>query len=180
MPNWCSNQVIIEGKREDIAALRAAFTKGEFLNFLNPEPEGLMESEQVEAATMPNWWHWRVANWGCKWEIAVGKEDEYDETQVTWNDTDVEITFHSAWAPPLAAFKNAIDKFNITCYYYEPGMCFAGKAHSVDTQWIEAEYILDDHTELPNDIDDMFMISEQAELDAALASNPNYDKSEFQ
>ena len=151
MPNWCSNQVIIEGKREDIAALRAAFTRGEFLNFLNPEPKGLMESEP-----------------------------EYDETQVTWNDTDVEITFQSAGAPPLAAFRNAIDKFNITCYYYEPGMCFAGKAHSVDTQWIEAEYILDDHTELPNDIDDMFMISEQAELDAALASNPNYDKSEFQ
>jgi len=151
MPFWCNNQVIIEGKREDIAALRAAFTRGEFLNFLNPEPKGLMESEP-----------------------------EYDETQVTWNDTDVEITFQSAGAPPLTAFKNAIDKFNITCYYYEPNMCFAGKAHSVGTRWIEAEYTLDDHTELPNDIDDMFMISEQAELDAALASKPNYNKAEFQ
>ena len=168
MPNWCENVVTIKGPREKIAAMEAAADEGRFLDFLRPQPEGLLDdTNERNKGAMPDWWSWRVDNWGCKWEIPIGPNNEYDETSVTWSDDEVWIAFLSAWAPPLEAFKYAAENMGleIVAYYYEPAMCFAGRFDANSQGWHD-NYVDDISIgPIPQDIDDEFMITEQRKLD---------------
>ena len=144
MPNWCSNNLSVYGKTEDMKKFMEVITIGDdeysLLEKLYPTPEELdigdvsMNPDEQQIANFEkfgykSWYDWRIAKWGCKWpesDLHLGQDytENLDGTSV------VAFNFESAWAPPLEAFdKICIDYPNLLfCIYYEePGMAFCGK-----------------------------------------------------
>lgn len=137
MPNWCNNSITITGPKDKITALyneaiKDADDETGLLNAMMPMPVELHDT--TSPSEEPNWYDWRVNNWGTKWEVSSeGLELSEDGTEITgW--------FDSAWAPPLGAFQHYIeqnDDVHITCFYEEPGMDFAGKWEDGDDQYCD-------------------------------------------
>lgn len=177
MPNWCNNSIEIVGPREKIRALWAQAQKdqeqgGGLLRGLRPEPE---YGDEEDNQTMPNWWNWRVENWGTKWEISnEGLEFEEDQDGNFDNGTGKPYAriigwFDSAWAPPVDAcafYSDANPDVRITLDYHEPGMCFVGRFTAEDgvTNDDYMEYGgFDSNTvrdEIGEEMDDFWNISE--------------------
>jgi len=124
MPNYCQNNLTITADKSTIDTLQAAFEKGALLEALRPEPthEGYAPSGQPCDNGMPEWWHWRIANWGTKWD--VGGEHDYIERV---SDTEIYMSFDSAWSPPVAALQSR-DDITYKLHYCEYGMAFCGIA----------------------------------------------------
>ena len=127
MPNWCENRVYIEAPSEEIEAiLLAVQSEGDdgLLNYLRPQPQ--FEKESVNNQ-LPEWYSWRVENWGTKWEVSA--EVFSHSVADGW----ANIAFDSAWSPPLEALyywesQGENRSFNIR--YIEWGMAFCGEADS--------------------------------------------------
>jgi hypothetical protein len=109
---------------------------------------------------MPNWYSWRVSNWGTKWEVSA--EIISHSVEDGW----INLAFDSAWSPPLEAFYawEAADSesrsFNIR--YVEWGMAFCGEA---DSRGINETYSIpltaaEVQELIPVDIDEEFGISD--------------------
>lgn len=113
MPNWCENVVSITAPKEIIDGIEAELSKeegGEFLNHLHPIGE----------------WDYDkcVTEWGTKWDATVHNYDRKSEVEI-------EVSFDTAWAPPLRAYEAFLDRVNdpnvsLMAHYFEPGMCFTG------------------------------------------------------
>ena len=137
MPNWCNNSITISGPTETIKQLwddahitikneDGTESKGfALLNAMHPMPAELEGTSSPSEG--PNWYDWRVNNWGTKWDIDdEGLEfiDNGDGTAM------IDGWFESAWAPPTGAydaFLDMMDNCDIQAYYHEPGMDFAGR-----------------------------------------------------
>lgn len=133
MPNWCENTLTVEGPEELLEKFFKAAEKEEqvlcFQN-LHPMPEELEGTSSP--GEMPNWYDWRVANWGTKWN--TGKSVERVENS---------FSFDTAWSPPESLFdKVAADYPELTfrLEYAEPGMNFAGFAEWAKGERIESEH----------------------------------------
>ena len=123
MPNWCNNDMTISHADPYMIQRAAdAWNRGEFLQDLIPEPKELPVKEN--GGQMPDWWHWRIANWGVKWDL--GKDKYGDEAVV--HDGSFNVGFESPWSPPVEAYKKLVDMgFKIEAYYFEGGIGFCGK-----------------------------------------------------
>lgn len=146
MPNWCENKMTI--RHTDPAMLkraRDAWMTGTFLNEFIPVPEDLrIVSGRVGADDNPeqvllvakqatnkakhgyqDWYTFCVNEWGTKWDIGYHKNE--DNAPYNENQAEFTVNYMSAWSPPEAAcFKLVAMGFDITNYYYEPGMGFCG------------------------------------------------------
>jgi hypothetical protein len=152
MPNWCNNTIVIEGPAEKIRALWAAATTISeelgLLNALNPMPAELADTV-ADGSEGVNWYNWRVANWGTKWEVDMEGLQLLD---VEDGRARIEGYADSAWGPPLEAFQayaNANDDVNMELKYFEPGMSFMGVW---DTEGGDAYF---------DDVGDMLEITEE-------------------
>ena len=140
MPNWCNNNIIIKGPKNKLKDLESAAREGNFCNHLSPMPK-VLENTTADGSVKPklkketgfsDWYDWRVANWGTKWDI-----DAYDGSIKTSQEllgkdngkAELSFGFDSAWAPPI----NAIDEYlmknedvSMKLWYYEPGCDFGG------------------------------------------------------
>lgn len=129
MPNWCANSVVVKGPTHKVAELVAAIEKykndeqGGVCTAVFPEPqeEDLPQGNNIA----PGWYIWRVNNWGTKWDFYPIEDPTFcvvdDDTAET------EMDFDTAWAPPLGLYQKLEEQgFEVTAYYYEPGMMFAG------------------------------------------------------
>tara|TARA_B100000900_G_C20158764_1_gene545011 strand:- start:58 stop:531 length:474 start_codon:yes stop_codon:yes gene_type:complete len=115
MPNWCANEVRIEGPVDKIYDMAMAMEREELLEHLVP-----VEGDNFE----------RTSSWGTKWDIS----DVHMEHNV--EDGVIEASFMTAWGPPDMAFVTYLgknDDVTIENYFYEPGMAFAG----VDSESVE-------------------------------------------
>ena len=142
MPNWCSNNITIQGPTETIKALWEDDTEivGEnneergLLEAMVPMPEQLrntvkgsgddLQTEVYDGAT--NWYDWAVNRWGTKWDVSSEGLEFTDNGDGT---ASIQGWFESAWAPPIEAYNNFLDDMDncsIVASYYEPGMDFAG------------------------------------------------------
>jgi hypothetical protein len=132
MPNWCNNTILITGATDKIAAIWAATNTGEsltgengLLQALAPMPAELFDTV-ADGSTGMDWYNWRVANWGTKWDLnseGLHFVDNGDGTAT------IEGYADSAWAPPIEAFQsysNANPDVEMELRYFEPGMCFLG------------------------------------------------------
>jgi hypothetical protein len=162
MPNWCDNYLTIRATKEKIDAIEAVLQNrdGEksLLSHLYPEPDyddpefkvnPTYASKVTPDFGMPSWWDWRVQNWGTKWEIEVRDWNRVSDTEVT-------LSFDSAWSPPTGVYNHVADEYDITAYYHESGMGFCGKFTSKDGDECY-EYDLGDLESikaLPSDIED--------------------------
>ena len=119
MPNWCENYLRLEvpNKQEAdkiVAVLDSDEDDVGLLNHLMPQPEN-----------NPDWYSWRVNNWGTKWEVSIEhyERDDNDDGTVTFN-----FNFDSAWGPPVGVYDYVSEKEGWSLYatYIEGGMCFGG------------------------------------------------------
>lgn len=118
MPNDCHNSMTVSGTPEALKKFKASLElpdiQGKTAAFsfhqLVPVPEEKL-----------NWYSWCSKNWGTKWE-------PYD-IDMSISESEVDISFYTAWAPPAAWVKTACHKIPgliIELSYEEPGMDFAG------------------------------------------------------
>ena len=144
MPNWCSNEVHVDGSEEDIAKFtEECFTNHKGVSVLDfskvlPEPDydkpkkdgthnNGVQTELLDA--MPDWWHWRNDNWGTKWNLVPNHDGD-----LTSYDADVEkdyinLTFDTAWSPPDGIYDAIVEKYpdiSISWFYREDGVQMAG------------------------------------------------------
>ena len=125
MPNWCNNSLTIKGSTESLKDLWESAQAAEgLLQAIKPMPEELNDTEGLSDG--PNWYQWRVDNWGTKWDVTLEGLEFTD-----FGDGTAEISgwFDSAWSPPIDAMNTLAEDFD-SCYvellYFEGGMAFVG------------------------------------------------------
>ena len=158
MPNWCNNEMTITHADPYMVQRAAdAWNRGEFLSDFIPEPKYIEPSEG--GGQMPDWWHWRIANWGVKWDLGKGKYNEEAEVQ----NGSFSVGFESPWSPPVEAYKKLVEMgFKIEAYYFEGGIGFCGQYVN---GW-DCEYSLEGLTpaqirkRIPSKLNKMFGIAE--------------------
>ena len=154
MPNWCSNEVEIYGKEEDIAKfVDECFTdfktarnkmKAEPVKVLDfgkvlPEPDYDKPKKdgthnngvQTELSfAMPDWWDWRNTNWGTKWNLVPNHGGDLTSYDVTaQGDGYMQLVFDTAWSPPNGIYEAIVEKYpdlDINWFYREDGCQMAG------------------------------------------------------
>jgi len=188
MPNWCMNH--LEITHSDPAKMEEAliaWKSGGFLDYFIPVPyelrcetiAGRLDWEKflnkdhyrdIDRAIreankkylgFESWYEWRLANWGTKWD--VGHASEHGEPPEL-KDNVLTVNFDSAWAPPVDAYETLHEMgFQITAYYWEPGLCFGGKwENGMDEHYpdISSENV----DTIPQDLNEIMGISENLEL----------------
>jgi hypothetical protein len=137
MPNWCENRVEVHGydSEDQLKAFKElVISDGSNFNFnkILPMPDALEDTtkgsshvpseELIEKHGYDNWYDWRIDNWGTKWELA-------EDVQVSDDGEYIKYDFETAWAPPEGIYHAIKEKFpdlEVTWFYDEPGMQFAG------------------------------------------------------
>ena len=188
MPNWCDNQITITGPNSVIDKIEKIVKEEKedngLLNFFHPMPK------QLEGTTSPsssadkpqpmvegfdNWYDWRNANWGTKWELCefYGVDRQYHSEQNEGEST-ITFGFDSAWAPPINAYEQFLrdnEDCSLKAWYYEGGCDFMGKwDNGSDNCYTPSDYKSD--SDFWNDgvgstLDDYFGITESmAEYEA--------------
>jgi hypothetical protein len=144
MPNWASNGVTItHTDTAKIDALSKAMSEGKFCDFVIPVPQELRDTMAgsygsdderqalLEAQTRTNmekygygnWYDFCVGRWHTKWDV-----DCQGTIEIADDGHTIHASFDSAWAPPTGVYEELVEQgYEVTAYYYEPGMGFVGK-----------------------------------------------------
>ena len=177
MPNWCSNSITLKHKDPAMLDRVIKAQEGLLMEFV-PTPQDLVntvsgfvgEDQQAEHEAQmkhniekygyKDWYDWNVNNWGTKWDFALEEVERLDANTVT-------AAFDTAWAPPVNAYEKLCAMgFEITAFYYEPGMGFVGKftgnEEDCDDDWYDYSGQTSDTVRdyIGEELDDMFSISE--------------------
>ncbi|NDB65730.1 MAG: hypothetical protein EB168_08700 [Euryarchaeota archaeon] len=135
MPNWCNNTITIQGPTDTIKPLWETAKQEGLLQAIKPMPkelEGTTSPAPREGTPQPlvdgfdNWYDWRVANWGTKWDVDTEGLEYTDNGDGT---SSIAGYFESAWSPPIDAYQtfcDDMDNCSLDAYYDEGGMDFAG------------------------------------------------------
>ena len=186
MPNWCNNKMTI--RHSDPAMIRraaAAWNQHKFLSEFIPVPYELtlIGGARIDITKITNmdhhreleaeirrinlkhfghedWYSFCCANWGTKWDIGSDGNDveKIDGDSFT-------VNFVSAWAPPTTAYDTLASMgFEISAYYYEPGMAFCGRWEGGIDESFEVPSTIDKVKKaIPADIDAEMFITETME-----------------
>tara|TARA_R110001592_G_scaffold1805_8_gene10815 strand:+ start:4641 stop:5195 length:555 start_codon:yes stop_codon:yes gene_type:complete len=126
MPNWCSNQIRIEGPKEEIDRI---------WNIL--EDDTIDDGLLTALAPLEGGWEYNLAidNWGTKWDV---KEHAISQEEYEYNGSIrgvLEGHFESAWGPPSDAVEKWLSKsedYEADLLWYEPANDFCGALLSGD------------------------------------------------
>ena len=59
-----------------------------------------------------HWYDWNVRNWGTKWDVSVGDDQEYPDTELMEESkTSLAYRFNTAWSPPLPAIEKLSSQY---------------------------------------------------------------------
>ncbi len=161
MPNWCENELFLEGPTKWVQDVWTRAHVGEnagLLEALVPMPTALRGTtsppypkDSPHYKPQPyvdghnNWYDWCVANWGTKWDV----DTEGLELTVDGDRARITGWFNSAWAPPLECMQRVIEAnedVDIKVTYMEGGMDFAGEWHNGSDESISlSDYKSDDY-----------------------------------
>ena len=121
MPNWCENEVRVNGDAKKVK---------EFMDFVKSDEQDF-DFEKVIPFPNGEWdYDWCIAKWDTKWNACRVEKDfnpEYGD--------EVKYTFDTAWSPPEGIFIKLREKFKfneegselyISWFYREDGMEFSG------------------------------------------------------
>lgn len=141
MPNWCYNSVTIRHEDpEMIARIIKGYSQGKLFEEFLPCPAELkteiaigenyndrvaaQEAINKEKFGYSSWYDWCVDNWGCKWDAG----NENDEDLDCSDPNQVQLSFDTAWQPPVAFFEKLTEMgFDVQAWYLEEGAGFVGK-----------------------------------------------------
>jgi len=166
MPNHCTNNLTVTGDAKEIKRFHEAITAGELqehenfriLDNLFPTPQQLRDTpkgsfgdteKQKEMETknqanlekfgVPDWYEWNCKNYGSKWS-------DFDGMFGSITDTELNLTFMTAWSPIGEGIRNVSKQFptlDFILSYEEGGMAFCGGyaiRNGVIVEDIEGEY----------------------------------------
>ena len=125
MPNWCSNRVRVYSDEEDIKRFKKEVHGVEHWMGIMPNPHKDSVFSFNSIIPLPDtddWRDWCIENWGTKWDTEDASLD-VDEVD------NLEYSFETAWCPPegiFLALKSRYPHMDISWFYDEPGMQFAG------------------------------------------------------
>jgi hypothetical protein len=172
MPNWCSNGLTLT--HSDPAMIdRVIKGKDGLLQEFIPCPQALiatvsgyvgdeqaaLEARQAanrEQYGYPTWYEHNIAEWGTKWDFSADSIKRMDANTV-------QMSFESAWAPPLNAYEKLMALgFEVEATYYEPGMAFCGRWKNGEDDYYEYGGMTADEIEatLPKELDEEYGISQ--------------------
>lgn len=130
MPNWCENDLWIEGASGRVQELLSFVgmdrTPPEFdFNALVPYPEEFRQADEITGLRAAGFnsggYEWRVANWGTKWAPS--------DCHFAASRHETIVSFRTAWSPPtpvVAALHKRFDDLTLHLEYFERGMEFCG------------------------------------------------------
>ena len=152
MPNWCLNRLTIEHDDiEEVKDFVEAYKSGKTCEHYLPTPTD--ENGDLDE----NWYNWRVANWGTKWDFG-SCEDESGGLHPTVVHNQATMTFDTAWSPPIGLYERLqLLGFKVEATYWEPGMCFAGRWIDGDDQYYEG---VGNYKEFPQDLIEEYNMDE--------------------
>ena len=163
MPNWCSNGITLRHADPTMIDRVIKGKEGLLQEFI-PCPEELLNAvanfetndAMVAKYGYSSWYDFNIANWGTKWDFALENLERHEDGSVT-------AAFDSAWSPPISAYEKLLELgFELTAYYYEPGMQYVGKwEDGVDDCYEYGGATSDTVREMiGEELDDYFCISE--------------------
>jgi len=146
MPNWCRNEVSIHGEEQEVAKfVDECFTEVDNQQVLDfdkvlPEPdydkpkkEGThndgVQTKLNAPYEHPDWYTWRNANWGTKWNLVPAKGGSVDGYSVDITKDYINLTFDTAWSPPDGIYDAIGDRYptlDVNWFYREDGMQMSG------------------------------------------------------
>lgn len=117
MPNWCYNylQISVEDNKQLEKVIQGITNNSEQpfdFNRIIPMPEELEDTsapnklnpdELIAKCGYPDWYEWRVVNWGTKWNAS--------DVELTFEKNAIQIRFQTAWSPPTPVIKKIAEKF---------------------------------------------------------------------
>jgi hypothetical protein len=94
-----------------------------FFGYFVPETY-LSRDCEIKDGQMPEWYQWRVENWGTKWDAHIINYN-WTELEDAW---ELEIDFDTAWGPPDEMYRTfTIQGRTFNATWHEPGMGFVGE-----------------------------------------------------
>lgn len=151
MPNHCNNTLTI--KSDNTGFLQSLMNE---LKMSDGNPKFLEKLVPFTGDISYEWdYDWCVQHWGTKWDI-------FDVTYASLDGGTLEVSFTTAWSPPVEALVTGMLNHDYTfeLYYEEGGCCFIGHAEGdgeshYDHTW---ETYTDSHPEeyIPEDVLDEF------------------------
>ena len=137
MPNWCSNQIRIEGPKEEIDRI---------WNIL--EDDTIDDGLLTALAPLEGDWDYNSAIelWGTKWDV---KEHSLSHEEYEYKGSVrgiLEGYFESAWGPPSEAVEvwlNKNEDYEADLLWYEPGNDFCGALLSGEFNQYECSTLTD-------------------------------------
>jgi len=169
MPNYCNDTVKITADKATIKKIEQSLNSKNddtgFLNVLYPMPKELAETvadgsrreKLIKKYGHSDWYGWRTANWGTKWEVS----ESYSTPEISADGETIEFGFDSAWAPPIGAYEHFLSQnkdASLFATYYEPGCDFMGIWDSGN----DRSYNVSDY----NSTDDFWLTEDGALLDS--------------
>ena len=140
MPNWCSNDIHIEGSKEAVDKLVAfvgrpitkkyddgdVFYENPIFSFENikASTHDMNSSALFPSSGPEDWYHNNINSWGTKWDVTSG-----EVIFSRGDDNNAHYTFSSAWSPPRPVIEKLAEIFpevTINHTYYEEGCDFWG------------------------------------------------------
>lgn len=172
MPNWCENTLRIvpltDAARDMLPKIIERFSAGgedggeSAFQLIHPMPSELEGT--TSPSDCPNWYEWRIGNWGTKWE-------EGKPTIVRCSGTLLLVSFSTAWAPPLGVYGRLCELgFDVLATYAEQGMEYAGYWHNgKDTELSMSDInVPDKNDEYPEDWEVLEKVFAGSGLDSEL------------
>jgi hypothetical protein len=149
MPNYCANKATFtHHSQTHIEAVKVAVEAGNLFRTFAPID---MTTEAVADETNGVFVGLQTSAWGTKWDICDGYVVNVEEGLI-------EITFDTAWAPPIGFYDTMMELgFGVDATYHEPGMAFCG-------YWVDGsddEYDYDETLDVPQYVIDDFNLDEQ-------------------
>lgn len=126
MPNWCSNELKIQGNPKELSKLikKVQITKSEATE---NHYESLFACHRViprPADKEDDWYNWSVENWGTKWDLSdVRFEGDVEAKEVSYY-------FESAWSPIVPVVEALAKEFKTLSFnytFYETGSDYWGE-----------------------------------------------------
>lgn len=165
MPNYCHNTLIFNSDKDTILQLKSDIINNDnMLSFekLLPTPvelitKNIKSNDELlilqQKYGYDNWYNWRIANWGTKWDAIDSVINFEDQNNIN-------ISFETAWCPPMNWLFYTIEKYNklnVTIKFIDEMGGLIGLYKIENGETVIEGYFNDYDYEIDGDFDDAIM-----------------------